>query len=402
MKLENSINRRRFLRSGVASAAGALIATNLNAGVRLNKESVSDKKVITRTLGKTGLELPIVSMGVMNADNPNLVKAALAKGVVLLDTAHGYQNGNNELMLGEVLKDYPRNSFVITTKIPPGKIDKESGAFTVFDADSFLEKMNLSLKRLQMDYVDILYIHGMYSREAVLHEPLIKVLKQIKEEGKAKFFGISTHRNMAKIFDAAVESKFYDVVLSSYNFQLKEDIVLQEAIVNASKAGLGIIAMKTMAGGFFDKERQKPINTKAALKWALGNENIHTSIPGYVNFEQLDESFSVMENLLLNDEELKGLSLNSVSQSLFCSGCETCTSKCSKGLSVPDLMRAYMYAYGYHDYHQAQQVLSANLPEDNPCASCSVCTVECIKGFDVAMRIQDVGRLRSVPTEFFT
>ncbi len=398
MKKSGSFNRRNFLRSGVTVAAGAMLAGKVTA----TENSNADKKIITRRLGKTGIELPIVSMGVMRADNPSLVKAALAKGVVLLDTAHGYQNGNNELMLGEVLKDYPRNSFVIATKIHPEKIEKETGVFSSFDAGKFLDMLDTSLNRLQMDYVDILYLHGMDSPEAVLHKPLLDVLDQIRKEGKARFLGISTHRNMAKIFDAAVESKFYDVVLSSYNFQLKDDQVLQEAIVNASKAGIGIIAMKTMAGGFFDKERQKPVNSKAALKWALQNENIHTSIPGYTNFEQLEDSFSVMENPVLNEEEIKSLRLDELTQSLFCSGCETCTTKCRKGLSVPDLMRAYMYTYGYHDYFHAQQVLASNLPDKNPCDSCEICTVECLKGFDVAMRIKDVSRLRSVPDEFFT
>jgi len=60
---------------------------------------------------------PIVSMGVMNADNPNLVRAALDGGIFLLDTAHGYQEGRNEEMLGTVLKDRQARRFVLCTKV---------------------------------------------------------------------------------------------------------------------------------------------------------------------------------------------------------------------------------------------------------------------------------------------
>ena len=57
------------------------------------------------------MKVPVISFGVMRADNPNLCKAAYEKGIKLFDTANGYQNGNNETMLGNLLKDYPRNSF---------------------------------------------------------------------------------------------------------------------------------------------------------------------------------------------------------------------------------------------------------------------------------------------------
>ena len=125
----NELDRRKFLRNSVLGSASVLIASTAfgNSGVAANRSEKEDKPIIKRKLGKTGIELPIVSFGVMRADSPALVHAAIKEGIILFDTAHGYQGGKNEEMLGEVLKDYPRNSFILATKVPPDIKDNSSG-----------------------------------------------------------------------------------------------------------------------------------------------------------------------------------------------------------------------------------------------------------------------------------
>ena len=95
------------------------------------------------------------------------------------------------------------------------------------------------------------------------------------------------------MLDAAVECGIYDVVLTAYNFRQKNKEEMGEAMARAAKTGIGIVAMKTQAGAYWDKERQEPINMKAALKWALQNENVHTSIPGFTAFDQLELDLTV-------------------------------------------------------------------------------------------------------------
>ena len=92
------------------------------------------------------------------------------------------------------------------------------------------------------------------------------------------------------------------MVLTAYNFALNIE-EMNAAIEKAVDAGLGIIAMKTMAGRYLDPDGQRPVNAKAALKWALQNQNVHTSIPGFTAFDQLEESFAIMENPELTGEE---------------------------------------------------------------------------------------------------
>jgi len=387
-----SLKRRSFIKLGAAGLAGACVRPAVAGEAAHSQTSPSplSAKFVYRTLGKTGLRLPVVSMGVMNADNPELVRAALDRGIVLLDTANGYQRGRNETMIGGVLKGRPRDSFVIATKVPAEST-----------AEEYLRNFDTSLRRLGLDYVDILHVHDCSSRQAVLDESVLKALEKIKKDGKARFFGVSTHSNEPEVIRAVVEGKFHDVVLTAYNFRQRNREDIQKAIVEAAAAGVGIIAMKTQAGRFWDKARQQPINMKAALKWALNNPNVATAIPGMTTFDQVDLDFSVMEDLALTEPEKRELQLEVSSAGLYCQQCGQCLPNCSQNLPLPSLMRSYMYAYGYKNLEAATDLLrELDLPS-NPCRSCASCAVRCVQGLDVADRVKDIVRLKDMPADLF-
>lgn len=400
---KSGLDRRRFLKSSVIGASGLVVGTaGLNVKGSETKKNKTDKMVY-RVLGKTGMRLPVVNMGVMRADNPNLVKAALDKGVKLLDTANGYQHGRNEEMLGKLLKDYPRDSYYLATKVHLDGMDRKTGKYDEkATEEDFLSKFKVSMGRLNIGYVDILYHHAVSSPEAALHEPALSAMRKIKESGEAKFMGISTHQNAPEVIRAAIESNFYDVVLVAYNFKQKNRDEIKEAIAEASAAGLGVVAMKTMAGGFLDKERQKPVNTRAALKWALQSTDVSTSIPGFTSFDQLDESLSVGRDPELTREEQKDILLAQNEADMFCNGCNDCLTQCKKGLPVSDLMRVYMYTYGYRELEKAQDLLVSLGLENDPCINCDDCTVQCRNDFNVAEKIRDIARLKDVPSDFIT
>lgn len=407
MKLqESSKSRRSFIKKGVAGLAGAAVLPSVLKGeTKTPGKAGKKKKMIYRTLGKTGLKLPIVSMGVMNADNPKLVKAALDAGIVHLDTAWIYQRGRNEEMVGSVIKDVPRDSYVIATKTWEPR-DRQTGLFPeTAKADTFIEKFETSLKRLGLEYVDILYLHNIYNKKAALFEPYVEAMKKFKKEGKVRFLGISTHGNEPEIIRTAVDSKIYEVVLTSYNFRQKHVKEVEDAIAYAAKAGLGIVAMKTQAGVYWDKEKQYPIDMKAALKWSLQNENIHTSIPGFTTFDQMDLDLSVMEDLTLTPEEkaaLKPPEKLSMVNGLYCRQCRQCLPQCPAKLEIPAFMRSYMYAYGYKNLEQAKLTLDSIDLSTVACNNCSTCTVKCASGFDVKGKILDIARVKDIPEEFLT
>jgi len=393
-----NLNRRGFLKTGIAGVAGI---TLLPSTTTQTLPRGSDD-IIYRTLGRTGLRIPVVSFGVMRSDNPGLCKAAYDKGIRLFDTANGYQNGNNETMLGNLLKNYPRDTFFLATKVKAAGITRDGAPTQETTADDFLAKFSASLARLQMEYVDILYVHDISNPEMLDYKPVVNAVQKLKKDGKARFIGFSTHRNEATVINAAASKGLWDVILTSYNFQQAYRKELDAAIHKAAGAGIGIVAMKTLAGGgFMDKEKTKPINTTAAIKWVLSNEDITTTIPGMTQFDQLDLNAQILSNITMTDQEKQDILIAAAGQGLYCSGCQQCLAACPKGLAIPDLMRAYMYAYGYNNTAQAGELIRELGYGNDPCKGCtSHCTVRCSRNFDVKSKIADISRLSDVPAEF--
>ena len=170
-------------------------------------------------------------------------------------------------------------------------------------------------------------------------------------------------------------------------------------IEEASKAGIGIVAMKTMAGGKLGKDAEK-MHYAAAIKWAVNNPHVHTSIPGITTFDELEKNLALMNNMKLNREEKDFLSFASSKEGLYCNGCGQCVWSCRKKLAIPDMMRAYMYAYGYGETQKAKQTITEMGILGNPCEDCSYCTVQCKKGFNVASKLTDICRIANVPDDF--
>jgi predicted aldo/keto reductase-like oxidoreductase len=390
------MKRRTFLRSGLAGAAGLAIIDK----TALAANSPEGNDILYRTLGKTGLKIPVVSFGVMRSDNSGLVKAAYDGGIKMFDTAHGYQNGRNEEMLGNFFTDIPRDSFIIATKIGPAGVDRQTGKPSAeTTAADFLSRFEISLSRLKMSYVDILYMHGIDSVDVLRHKEIVGAMLDLKSKGKVRFIGVSTHKNEPVIMKAMAEDGIWDVVLTAYNFKQTYLDEMDIALQSAADAGIGIVAMKTMAGGFLDKERTKPVNTKAALKWALSNPNIHTTIPGITAFEHLTADLEVMTDITLSSAEKEELIAEVGNQGLYCNACSNCLPGCRNSLPIPEIMRAYMYAYGYGNLAMASELLSQTAVEADPCTGCDVCSAECVKGFNLRNKITDITRLRNVPCD---
>lgn len=339
-------------------------------------------------------------MGVMNTDNPNLVRAALDAGYVHLDTAQTYQKGTNETMIGEILKGRPRDSYVIATKarLP----NNQKTGFYKEDAteEAYAKKIDVSLKSLGLDYVDIYYHHNVWVKESVTYEPILNALSKAKKAGKIRFAGITTHQNEPEIIRAAVGSKFYDVILPAYNFRQKHAAEIKRAIAEAAAAGIGIVAMKTMGGKAGGRYAFDQNDASIALKWVLDDPNVHTIIAGFTTFDQMNVDLAVMNDMTLKTAEREQLRRAGLHSALYCQGCGQCRGQCYQQLPIPDLMRAYMYVYGYRNLSAAQEVLSSLALPASLCGDCGQCPVKCLNQWKVADRIQNIVRLRDVPPEF--
>lgn len=400
----NYKGRREFFKKGILGIAGISVLSSFVKGKHPeSKENNNKKKIIYRTLGRTNIKVPVISLG---ASGPEITRAALDGGIVHLDTANRYGAGRHEAMLGEVLKGRPRKSFVIGTKIIP-YLDNRSGlpsgkiSPAEFKKD-FRKKMADSLKRLQMDYVDILYLHGVETPETLKNQLIKEIMLELKKEGKTRYLGTSFHHNELTLIKATADEKIYDVLLTSYNFRQPHKEKVKKAIAYAAKAGVGVIAMKTMAGVYWDRERKHPINAKAALKFILQDINLHTTIPSPDTFDQLEIDLSVMADLTLSPQEKADLRFgeNTAMTGLYCAQCGICRSQCRHHLDIPTIMRSYMYAYGYKNPAKAKETLSEKNPKEITCRSCNTCAVSCAMGFDVSNKIKDINRVLDIPDEF--
>jgi predicted aldo/keto reductase-like oxidoreductase len=312
--------------------------------------------------------------------------------------------GKNEEVIGEVLKGRPRDSFLISTKVNLPR-NETTGLYTEEATEAaFLSRLDISLKRLGVDYVDILHHHGLSKREQVFYEPIMNAMTKAKKAGKIRFTGISTHSNEPETIQAAIDSKFYDVAATAFNFRQKHQEEMKKAIAAAAAAGLGVIGMKAMGGSprsNYGRDRQ-PEDGQVALKWVLQDKNIHMVIAGFTAFDELEMDLKIMQDMALSKPEKAHLQKMLSMPSLYCQGCERCMASCRQNLPIPDLMRAYMYLYGYRNLGAAQDLVSSLRLPAQVCGDCGSCPVQCISGFPVSARIRDVVRLREVPPEFFT
>lgn len=404
-------NRRTFLKSSMAGVAAAALTSctdmkheeaRTESGRKSKTESQQKEKkytIVRRTLGRTGIEIPIISMGAC-AEDKAVYEAALDAGLMHIDTDYTHLRGRHEKMVGEIVKGRPRDSVVVVTKVNV-PTNPWTGLFRKGTKGvAILRLFEKSMKRLGVDYLDILYLHSASRAENITYGPILETLLDLKKKGRIRFLGVSLHGYEPPIIRAVADCGYYDVLMTSYNFKQRHAEEVKKAIAYAAKAGVGIVAMKTQAGAFLDRERTIPINHKAAIKWVLADANVHTAIPGFNNFQEMEMFLSVMGDLTLTPEEEADLAAARLQAGLYCLQCGRCIPQCPHGVMVPAYMRAFMYAYGYKKPGKAKETIAEVLPKHLPCEDCTSCKITCSMGFDVKNRLLDVARLRGIPDDF--
>lgn len=342
-----------------------------------------------RVLGKTGLKVSALGFGCMTTSDSSVIERAADMGINYFDTARSYQNGNNERMVGAALKG--KRAGVLISSKTPAKTKAEA-----------LADLETSLRELQTDHLDVWFLHNK-STAAEVTDDLLEAQRIAKRDGKIRLAGVSTHFNMPEMLEHLVKQGQTDVALASFNFTMKPEVAA--AIRNARGAGMGVVAMKVLAGGLSRIQRGDRlygVNPEsltstlkregamlAAIKWALKNSSVDTAIVCMTDADQLQENALAMSQPFSGqDERLLALQLAAIAP-LYCRMCGECGGACVRGVPVPDVLRILTYAEGYGEFPLARErflELGASA-RGTRCADCSSCSVRCPNGVRVQERM---------------
>jgi predicted aldo/keto reductase-like oxidoreductase len=321
------LNRRDFLMTGAAAAAGAVA---LNGGIA-SASAPKDKKIALKggipevEFGKTGHRLPVLGHGGSamieqwaplygvelkpRDEYVKMVRHGYERGIRYFDTARGY--GLSEGIMGEALADVRDNVYIATKTAPRGNYDA-----TMRDVET-------SLKELRTDYIDALQLHAFPGRAGFEnamkdHETLLK----LKEQGVIRFIGLTNHSQFKDVYQAIATGGF-DQCLIEHSYVRKglttrHSVEMSEwkemALSKAAELGMGVVAMKCLGATVFshnaknlvpdyDPEKRKLLPA-AAIRWVLSDKRIHILNIGVSMPEDFDKNIEILSgNLELTPQD---------------------------------------------------------------------------------------------------
>jgi len=296
------LTRREFLKKTVQGLTALAVSESV---------TTQSSTIPMRTLGKTGLKLPVLGFGgavlasfwgnpLSYKERVELVRYAYERGVRYFDTAGNY--GESQSILGEALKDR-RKDVCLVTKVETTKPEEVRKA---------VEK---SLKELQTDYLDILLIHGTPGLEQMSIEQAMKIhaeLVKLRDEKITRFIGFSAHGYFDKAL-ALIKTGEFDMCMLAYgyipfafrSFLAPQMVKLRdECLTKAHELGMGVVAMKVLSGGLigrwssylvpgFDEKRLEQLPA-AAIRYVMQDKRINLLVIGMRSKEEVDANIKVV------------------------------------------------------------------------------------------------------------
>lgn len=285
------LTRKAFLKKALLTVAGIGLVPKVFSLTARTKTSMDIRK-----LGNTGIEVTALGFGASRTQEPSILRAAIDEGITFLDTGRSYAHGQNEVMVGRVLKGM-REKFVIQSKM---KVDLDHGNASQSEIKRQMEdSLNESLKALQTDYIDVMLLHGVRDREMIRNETIRKVFLEMKASGRIRACGFSSHTNHVEVLHEANKDHFFDVAMvpfnpsggfkhsrSDWSTSWDQDALTRE-MKTAHQHGTGIVAMKTCSGGPYAYGKNSEASLPGAVKWVLSNNFVDTTAVAMANFNEI-------------------------------------------------------------------------------------------------------------------
>jgi len=288
----NNRDRRKFIKTGVAAAAGIGILSQTAPCVHAEDlfTDITRSTMPKRKLGRTGLQVSVLSIGtgsttaqVRQPDQAvDIMNRALDLGVNYIDTAPSYGNGRSETIIGAVMKER-REEVFLATKTHDRSYD---GTLRLFDE---------SLKCLQTQYIDLYQIHGIRDeedfRESIKKNGAVRAIERLRDEGAIRYIGITGHRNPEALQRAISEYDFDTILMTLNAGDIHYGPFQKELLQTAIEKDMGIIAMKITAQGRIFKD-----NGITSMADALGyvlSFPVSTANVGIATIDELEENVRI-------------------------------------------------------------------------------------------------------------
>lgn len=301
------ISRRSFLKTTAVAASGLLLP-NEALGAELSHVNGSVRKVVkgvyeydpkdlpTVVLGKTGVTIPRMAFGLgsrfctieTEEESTRILEKALDNGLYYWDTASIYSSADGKIIsesrIGGVVEKY-RDRIFLSTKV------------TTRDPNEILRSIELSLRRLKTDRLDMLMIHDVHSlddNEKILQKGgLLDILYRMKEEKVTRFIGFSGHADPIAMADLAEKGDFDSMLFAMNHWPWGTDKLVnrQEMVIPvAQRKNMGIMLMKVVR----PLDTIPGINANDLIRYALSVEGAHGITVGMDSMEVLENNLKIL------------------------------------------------------------------------------------------------------------
>ncbi|MBF0131761.1 MAG: aldo/keto reductase [Magnetococcales bacterium] len=390
------MKRREFMQSSALAATAMVVGTPAQG----EESSVRADVRRFRDLGKTGIAMSDISFGAGSVPSGSLILRAIDRGINYFDTAPDY--GPSEDRFGEVMKRIKdREKIKIASKFchPVPYQEGKSHLALGTSVNDYMASVDNSLKRMKTDYLDAVFVHAIGERNdlegekgRMLDENMLNAAEKLKKAGKVRHLAVSSHgpHNMEPLMVEAVNSGHFDWIMIAFNFMKFPRI--PDILRLAKQKGVGVIAMKTLAGA---KESGAKLDVgqfeQAALKWVLNHEEIAGLVITFKSAQDLDlylpasgQAFTARDQKALDHyAALHG--------DQYCrTGCGDCSGACDHQVDIATILRYNMYFSDYRDEKRAMESY-ARLPQSaRPCLDCrtQACAGLCPHGLDVVAQLR--------------
>jgi aryl-alcohol dehydrogenase-like predicted oxidoreductase len=344
-----------------------------------------------RRFGRTGWNVSDIVLGtgrIEGESGEKIARLALDRGVNYFDTSPDYSGSGSEQAMGRAIQGV-RDQLFIATKfcsptghLPPGT-----------PVARYIEVIEESMRRLGTDYVDLCHIHSVDEVARLMDENAHEAFDRLKEQGKARFLGFSTHTpNLVQVVSRAIDSGRFDVMMLAYHHGIWASV--PELIARARKEqDMGVVAMKTLKGakhrGLENFQPYADSYAQAALKWTLSNPDVSCAVISFFELQHVDEYLSASGKPLTPKDVAILEAYDRQIAGTYCGPhCGLCLSSCPEALPINDMLRQRMYFEDYGWEKEGMRLYAQLEKKADVCASCSApCAGSCPVGIPIRERL---------------